>query len=107
MTELATELRQEFSWIAEHTDNNNFDLEKLFTWVDLSPWPIKNLGTPGDPAESGLGLKRWLAKRLDIPADDGWKTSARQLCFAPDLIKPILLAPALDTQYRELLAHAA
>lgn len=28
-----------FDWIAKSTKNVNFDLEKLLTWIDLSPWP--------------------------------------------------------------------
>ncbi len=80
MTELATELHHGFPWIAEQTDSPKFNLEKLWTWVDLAPWPLKDLGAPGDPEQTRMELKRWLAKRLDIPADDGWRTSSRELC---------------------------
>ena len=80
MMELATELHRAFPWIAEQTDSPSFDLEKLLTWVEFSPWPLKNPGVPGDPEQIRMELKKWIAKRLDIPKDDGWRASSRELC---------------------------
>jgi|SRR5665213_700889 len=80
MSELGPELREKFPWIAGLTDDDGFDLEKLLTWVDLAPWPTKTPSPPGNPEEIRTELKSWLAKRLDLPADDGWKTSSRELC---------------------------
>ena len=57
MGELASELRQRFDWLASLTAGVNFDLEKLLTWIDLSPWPFANANGLRDPVRSRNELK--------------------------------------------------